>query len=60
MSWECPRNRPSTKRKENIDEEGKESNEETKVNNPPEEGESLILKIFLVKAKKKVHEPAQR
>ena len=30
------------------------------MNNPPEEGESLMLKIFLVKTEKKVHEPAER
>ena len=30
------------------------------MNNPPEEGESLMLKIFLVKSEKQVHEPVQR
>ena len=30
------------------------------MNNPPEEEESLMLKRFLVKIKKKEHEPTQR
>ena len=30
------------------------------MNNPLEEGESLMLKRVLVKSKKQVHEPAQR
>ena len=30
------------------------------MNNPPEEGESLMMKRVLVKIEKKVHEPTQR
>ena len=61
MSWECPRNKPTAHRNANIVEAHEESNGEAEeVNNPPEEGESLILKRFFVKTKKKVHEPAQR
>ena len=60
MSWECLRNKPATKRNGNINKAHKESSEEAEVNNPPKEGESLMLKKVLVKIEKKVHEPAQR
>ena len=60
ISWECPRNKPAAQRNENIVEAHEESNEEAKVNNPPEEGESLMLKRVLVKTENKVHEPTQR
>ena len=44
MSWECPRNKPTTQRTANIAEAREESSEEEEVNNPLEEGESLMLK----------------
>ena len=49
MSWECPKNKPIDQRNENIVEACEESNEEEKMNNPPEEGESLMTKRVLVK-----------
>ena len=52
MSWELPRNKPATHRNANIVEAHEESIDEAKVNNPPEEGESLMLKRVLVKTKK--------
>ena len=60
MSWECPKNKPTTQRNENIVEDCEESNEEVEMNNPPEEGESLMTKRVLVNTQKKVHEPAHR
>ena len=44
----------------NVVEAWEESKEETEMNNPIEEGESLMLERVLVKTKKKVHEPSQR
>ena len=60
MSWNCPRNQSSSQRNVNVAEAQVESKEETKMNNPPKEGESLMLKRVLVKSEKQVHEPAQR
>ena len=60
MSCQFPKNKPTTQRNENIVEASEESNEETEVNNPPEGGESLMLKRVFVTTQKKVHEPAQR
>ena len=60
MSWECPRIKPSAQRNGNISKDSEESSEEAEVNNPPEEGESLMLNRILVKIEKKVHEPSQR
>ena len=60
MSWEFPKNKPIAHRNENIAEACEESNEEAKMNNPPEEGESLMMKRVLVKTEKDVNEPAQR
>ena len=48
MSWECPRNKIATQRNANIVEAHENSSEEEEVNNPPEEGESLMLKRVLV------------
>ena len=48
VSWEFPRNKPAAQRNENIVEAHEESGEEVEVNNPPEEGESLMLKRVLV------------
>jgi len=48
MSWECPRNKPTSHRNEKIAKDHEESSEEAEVNNPPEEGESLMLKRVLV------------
>ena len=58
MSLECPRNKPASQRNENIVDAHEDSTEEEEVNNPPEEGESLMRKRVLVKTEKKVHEPA--
>ena len=44
----------------NVTEAKEGSKEETKVNNHPEDGEALMLKRFLVKTEKHVHEPVQR
>ena len=60
MSWNCPRNQSSNQRNVNVVEAQEESKEEINMNNPWEEGESLMLKIFLVKSEKQVHEPSQR
>ena len=49
MSWNCPRNQSSNQRNVNVAEAQEESKEETYMNNPPEEGISLMLKRFLVK-----------
>ena len=38
MSWECPKNKPTSKRNENISKAREEYNEEAEMNNPPEEG----------------------
>ena len=60
MSWECPKNKPTAQRNENIAEAHEESNEEAEKDNPPKEGQSLMLKRVLVKTEKKVCEPAHR
>ena len=46
------KNKSTGQIKVNVTESQEESKEETKVNNPPEDGESLMLKIFLVKIEK--------
>ena len=56
----CPQNKPIAQRNENIAKACEESNEEGEMNNPPEEGESIMMKRVLVKIENKVHEPAQR
>ena len=58
MSWEFPKNKPTAHRNANITKVHEESKEEAKMNNPLEEGESLIMKRVLVKTEKEVHEPA--
>ena len=58
MSWNCPRNQSSNQRNVNVVEAQEDSKEETEMNKPPEEGEYLMLKIFLVKSEKQVHEPS--
>ena len=60
MYWNCLRNQSSNQINVNVAEAQEESKEETKMNNHPEEGESLMLKKVLVKSKKQVHEPSQR
>ena len=60
MSWEFPENKTTSHRNANIVEAHEEFDEEAEMNNPTEEGESLMMKIFLVKTEKKVHEPTQR
>ena len=60
MSWDYPRNKSTGQRNVNVTEAQEESKEETEVNNPPENGEALMLKRFLVKTEKRVHEPVQR
>ena len=60
MSWNCPRNQSSNQINVNVAEAQEESKEETKMNNPPEEGESLRLKRVLVNTEKQVHELVQR
>ena len=57
---ECPKNKPTAHRNADIAEAHEESNEEVEMNNPPEEGESLMMKRVLVKTEKEVHEPSQR
>ena len=44
----------------NVIEAHEDSKEETNMNNPRKEGESLMLKRVLVKSSKQVHELAQR
>ena len=58
MSQDFPQNKPTAHRNANITKASEESNEETKVNNPPEEGEYLMMKRVLVKTEKE--ELAQR
>ena len=60
MSWDCPRNKSTGQRNVNVTEDQEEPKEEIEVNNPPEDGEALMLKRFLVKTKKHVHEPVKR
>ena len=60
MSWECPKNKTTAQRNANISKPREDSNEEVEMNNPHEEGESLMMKRVLVKTKKKMHEPAHR
>ena len=60
MSWDCPRNKSIGHRNVNVTEAQEESKEETKVNNPLEDGKALMLKRVLVKTEKQVHEPIQR
>ena len=59
MSWDCPRNKSTGQRNVNVTEAQEESKEETEVNNPPEDGEALMLKRVLVKIEKQVHGPTQ-
>jgi len=47
MSWDCPRNKPISHRNANIAKDHEEFSEEAEVNNPPQEGESLMLKRVL-------------
>ena len=44
----------------NVAEAQEESKGEEEMNNPPEEGESIMLKRVLIKSEKQVHEPSQR
>jgi len=60
MSWDCPRNKYTHQRNVNVTEAQEESKEEIEVNNPPEDGEALMLKRVLVKTEKQVHELVQR
>ena len=61
ISWECPRNKLAAQRNANIDEAHEESNEETKVNNPPQEREYLMLNRVLVKTERKcMNQPKER
>ena len=57
MSWECPKDNPTAQRNANIVEACEDSNEEAEMSNPPEEGESIMMKRVLVKTEKEVHEP---
>ena len=60
MSWDCPRNKSTGQRNVNVAEDQEELKEETEVNNPPEDGEALMLKRVLLNTEKQVHEPVQR
>ena len=60
MPWEFPKNKNTAQRNENIAEACEESKEDAEMNNPPKEGEYLMMKRVLVKTEKKAHEPAQR
>ena len=60
MSWEWPKNKPTTHGNENIVEFWEDSNEKENMEIPPKEWESLMIKRVLVKTKKEVHELAQR
>ena len=60
MSWDFPKIKPIAQRNENIVDDHEESNEEEEMNNPTEEGESCMMKRFLVKTEKEVHEPTHR
>ena len=60
MSWDCPRNKSTGQRNANVVEAQEEEKEEIEVDNPPEDGESLMLKRVLEKTEKQAHEPAQR
>ena len=60
MSWDYPRIKSIGQRNVNVAEAQEELKEETEVNNPPEDGEALMLKRVLVNTEKQVHEPVQR
>ena len=49
MSWDCPRNKSTCQRNVNVAEAQEELKEETEENNPPDDGEALMLKRVLVK-----------
>eukprot|EP00253_Pinus_taeda_P032129 PITA_32129 len=59
-SWDCPHNKTTTQRNVNIGETKEEKLQVTRKEEPPEVGETLLLKRVLLKAKKEVNEPAQR
>ena len=60
MSWDCPRNKSTGQRDVNVAEAQEEAKEETEVDNPPKDGEALMLKRVLVNTEKQAHEQAQR
>ena len=60
MYWDCTRNKSIGQRNVNVVEAQEEAKEETEVDNPPKDGEALMLKRVLVNTEKKAHEPNQR
>jgi hypothetical protein len=60
MSWDCPKNKSTNQRNVNIAEAKEENHQGVGKEEPPEAGESLLLKRVLIKAEKKVSEPTQR
>ena len=59
-SWDYPHNNSVTQRNVNIAEAKEEIPQIAGKEEPPEVGESLLLKIVFLKAEKEAGEPAQR
>ena len=60
MSWDCPHNKPTSQRNVNVAEAKPEEPLLMENEEPPEVGESLLLRRTLLKTKKAIEESAQR
>eukprot|EP00253_Pinus_taeda_P015339 PITA_15339 len=60
VSWDCPHNKPASQRNLNVAEAKPETPQLMEKEEPPEVGESLMLRRTLLKTKKEIEEPAQR
>ena len=59
-SWDCPHNKSTTQRNVNVAETKEEIPQDTGKEEPPEAGESLLLKRVLLKVEKEAGEKSQR
>jgi len=60
MSWDCPHNKSASQRGSNVTEAEPEPPRLVEKEEPPEEGESLLLRRTLLRLEKEIGEPAQR
>eukprot|EP00253_Pinus_taeda_P030391 PITA_30391 len=60
MSWDCPHNKSASQRGANVTEAKSEPPRLVEKEEPPEEGESLLLRRTLLRSEKEIGEPAQR
>eukprot|EP00253_Pinus_taeda_P033292 PITA_33292 len=60
MSWDCPHNKSASQRGANVAEAKPEPPRLVEKEEPPEEGESLLLRRTLLRSEKEIGELAQR